>query len=373
MRKFLTLAISIAALQMPATAASVDDQARKLVDQGQLQPALDLELKAHQADPKNVEHLKALTFIYMQQGEPEKALLYAQEAVKLAPTDMAVHYNIAGVYQSMRRFDDAIKEYRVLQSLEKGSVSGSIGESLCLILSGKGLEAKTLLEKLSVTNPDNANVWSNLANLYAKKRDLDNAEKAARRAVSLKPDYDSYAILLKIQLNKHDLAAAVESAKQLMKVAPKNSESYDLAARTATALQAAEGVELAKSVVDASVANLPLDSALFSGMGRRFQLCGYHSAHRGSRTNRSAWFQLSERCYRQAVVAKPQDANFRLQLASILAGENNVSEAMNQTLEARRLDPANEDAKQAQAKLRVVQNDLARSLRNWLRAYSPLQ
>jgi cytochrome c-type biogenesis protein CcmH/NrfG len=81
---------------------------------------------------------------------------------------------------------------------------------------------------------------------------------------------------------------------------------------------------------------------------------------------------LAEQCYRQAVASNPKQAGYHLQLASVLAGQDQVTEAVQQAEEARRLEPNNKDVLEAQAKLNVVQNDVARSLRNWLRAYRPL-
>jgi tetratricopeptide (TPR) repeat protein len=374
MRKLLILGLTIAAINVPSMAvAAVDDEAKKLVDQGNAAAALELELKAHNAEPKNVEHLKALTFIYMGQGEPQKALPYAQEAVKLAPKDVGAYYNLAGLYQSMRAFNEAIKEYKVLQTFDDGLVTGGIGESICLMWSGRGPEAVKVLERLSQQKPDSPEVWASLANYYARQGEYQKAEDSANKAIKAKPSVAAYEVVLKLQVHKHDMTGAVETARKILSIAPKSANSYEIASAVAIAAPAAQGTGLAKEMLKQASASMPQNGELFSNIGRRFQLAGYHNVDQRHRQNApNVWFGLAEQAYRQAVAAQPKEATYRLQLASVLAGEDNVSEAMKQTKEARRLEPNNRAAADAEAKLRVAENDLARSLKNWLRAYKPL-
>src|SRR5437868_4074060 len=130
MRKILLLALATAAFQLPSLAAqNVDSTTMDLIHHGQIKQAQDLELKAHADEPKNLQHLKALTFIYLLQGDPQTALQYAQRAVQVAPADPVVHYNLGGMYQSMRRFGDAIKEYDNVQMLDKTGNSPVVAEA----------------------------------------------------------------------------------------------------------------------------------------------------------------------------------------------------------------------------------------------------
>jgi tetratricopeptide (TPR) repeat protein len=115
----------------------------------------------------------------------------------------------------------------------------------------------------------------------------------------------------------------------------------------------------------------PGNAELFAGIGSRFQLAAYHIGPKSS--DRRAWFRIAERAFEQAVKDKPYSSEYRLHLASVLASQEKIPQATAQVNEVLRMEPDNRAAQYARNKLRAAQNDIAGSLRSWLRAYCPLR
>ena len=60
--------------------------------------------------------MSALGYLYYDRGEnPEIALMFCRESVKLSPENGLFHYRLGRLYNSQNRFEDAIREFEKAQ------------------------------------------------------------------------------------------------------------------------------------------------------------------------------------------------------------------------------------------------------------------
>jgi len=81
-----------------------------------LQGELDAAAKAYQqavaSDPSSDYLHLSLAKLYLQLGDPEKALEGAKAAVALDPDNLDAHLLLAGIYSATRKIPDAIEAYK---------------------------------------------------------------------------------------------------------------------------------------------------------------------------------------------------------------------------------------------------------------------
>ena len=135
-------------------------------------------------NPRNTGALRYRGLLAFQQGQTEKALTMLNEAVSLQPNEPIFHGNLANVLSraSAPRTIHLDRNYALAHSnLARGG--------------GRIEEAETSVRRALKLQPRNFEAYSNLSSILRRRGDLDGAEAAFRKALSINPDYERAMIL----------------------------------------------------------------------------------------------------------------------------------------------------------------------------------
>jgi tetratricopeptide (TPR) repeat protein len=76
-------------------------------------------LKAAKANPREARAYLGLGYVYAAQDRAGDAINALQKAIETKPKFAAAHFNLGMIYSAIGKKDEALKEYQVLQSLDK--------------------------------------------------------------------------------------------------------------------------------------------------------------------------------------------------------------------------------------------------------------
>ena len=180
-------------------------------------------------------------------GDIPTALKLWEQAVTLSPRYAIAYENLAWVYFTLKRFDDAIQSCKTVQTIRPSAQVAQLLTFASELKAGKYpfeayqlweqgrrasaagnlTEAVALLSKAIGAGPEFAAAYNTLAWLYADKlgTNLAEAEKLARRAHELDPDathiYDTLGWILHKQGHHTE---ALNAFKQALEHTPSNPE-----------------------------------------------------------------------------------------------------------------------------------------------------
>jgi putative PEP-CTERM system TPR-repeat lipoprotein len=140
-----------AAAAVPGDSRILDALGRAQLASGDTNQALDSFNRLVTAEPKSAIPLLRLATVYMNRKEPEKAADALVRAQKLAPSDPNIARDLAVLYTSMGRNDEAMKQAKALQVATPRSAAGFVLEGDILANAKKNAEAeKAYREALKV-------------------------------------------------------------------------------------------------------------------------------------------------------------------------------------------------------------------------------
>lgn len=145
-----------------------------------------LELKE---DDAQAQHLTARTLYDL--GEPLKALEYAGKAVSLQPDFAQGHFTLAEILTESDQDDHALVHASKAEALGHETSACLFMQSHIYTKRRHYQKAFDTVLKLVEQEPDNAFVQNELGSLYKDLGRFEEAETAYRRALSLKPDFDT--------------------------------------------------------------------------------------------------------------------------------------------------------------------------------------
>ena len=141
------------------------------------------------ADDAQAQHLMARAFYDL--GEPDEALAFAREAVRLQPKFAQGQFTLAEILSESDRDDEALKHARRAEALGHA-------ENACLFMYAhihvkrrRYRDAFDSVQRLVEREPDNAFAQNEIANIYKDLGQFDQAETAYRRALELNPQFDT--------------------------------------------------------------------------------------------------------------------------------------------------------------------------------------
>src|SRR5215467_562315 len=118
------------------------------------------------------------------------------------------HYVLGLALYSENRLKDAKQEFGAALRLEPGLAQASYLQAGCLASEGDYSQAQSIFVALTRQHPTNANYWTGLAQVLAKKNSNVEAVRAARRALSLAPQnahvqYVTATVLMQSRSEEH--------------------------------------------------------------------------------------------------------------------------------------------------------------------------
>ncbi len=365
--KYISLsALLILSCSMPCYSvdSKVNEQAKKLVQEGKLQEALTLEQQVAKSEPNSSTPHLAMTAIYQAMGMSDKALEEAQLAVKLSPSSGNAHYNLATVYYSRRQLANALEEYQKAVSLGKGDVHAQRAIAQCLLESGRIPEALSRLEALSKKYPTDKDIWLNLGRAYLLYGDPTAAGLAAEKAVNLAPDFYP-ALILKadVKLSSAQFSDARELALKALSLNPHYPVAYLVLGQLAS-YNIDKPDEALNLVTEARkfVKNSP---QVFFLLGSGFaRVAATKTVSQDPRLSRK-WFDVTELALKTAADQAPQELEPNLLVAKIMLDRRRPVEALPYAERAYAIAPQNKQVQQIYKAASVAKYDLVGNFMHW--------
>jgi len=127
---------------------------------------------------------------YLWKGDGDKAIIFGERAVKLAPKEEIVSVNLGYIYTALNYPHKAIKEYKRYLAYNRRSVLVHYNLGYCYAISGNILGAVREFRQATEIGPGYAYAYNNLGWGYWQLRKYANAIDAFRRAVKLQPQFE---------------------------------------------------------------------------------------------------------------------------------------------------------------------------------------
>ncbi len=93
-------------------AMELNREGAKLVEQGEMERALEAFEKAVRLDSNDAVALLNLAYTYDRQGRTEEAIAEYQRAIELSPNNLLAYNNLGVLYDKMGQYDEAIGEFQ---------------------------------------------------------------------------------------------------------------------------------------------------------------------------------------------------------------------------------------------------------------------
>ncbi len=166
---------------------------------------------------------------YLDENKVEEAIQALKQAIKLNPESADAYFHL-GIALS---FERAEEQMQLEETVSQASISVGNGKPVILSEADRAFDmAAKLYKKITEREPENAEAFFNLGRAYNKIQMDEEAEKALRQAVRLRPDESEYqtelgAILIK--LAKYE--EAVRVLKKAQELDENNLRAVDLLER----------------------------------------------------------------------------------------------------------------------------------------------
>ena len=222
-------AICVAPSPASGQAESAFSQAQEQFKLGRLEKALALldPLTATDTEPKGVEYLRGL--VLYQQGSLELAAKAFAKAVAEDSSDVeAMKMEGASLFRTGRAGEAIPLLEKSQRSTTALNVDPQYVLGLCYIDVNRYDDARHAFAAQYEFEPDSASAYLLEARMMLRRDYTEPAERAARKALELKPDLPQAHLLLgQIALFKSDLPEAVSQFKEERNLNPMDGAVYD--------------------------------------------------------------------------------------------------------------------------------------------------
>ena len=158
--------------------------------------AKDAFEKSLKYEPDNADCLAYLGYVYMLNGDNERANEILQEAIKIEPDNFLVNSHIAKFYFQNKKFDTA-KQF-LLDLVQKTQDDETMNMlAVCHLEAQEYSEAIGIFYKLSLMYPQNHILLTNLAKCEYECGKTNEASEHLRQALMIFDDYKEALELLK--------------------------------------------------------------------------------------------------------------------------------------------------------------------------------
>jgi len=223
----VTLFLNKAAADTRSKATGLDAEDRDVIDVSQMKE--NLPKKAVQDYEKALDEKK--------RGKLESAIKLLENAIRLAPNFYHAHNNLGLLYQSVKRYMDAEKEYKRSRELNAKSERPLVNLGNLYIeeadqqkdnpdLTGQILdEALDALEAAVKINPRSASAYLLLGSANYKSSFLEEAEAAYKKAHDLDESLSRVHLLLaNVYVKEHKWQDVISNIDAYLKENPKASD-----------------------------------------------------------------------------------------------------------------------------------------------------
>ncbi|MCH8979919.1 MAG: tetratricopeptide repeat protein [Armatimonadetes bacterium] len=198
--KTLLVVAVAAALVVPAAAQNkpeVSEQVQKAVvaavnlyHEGKVDESLAKLEGLYKQDPRNVDVVNWLGYLYLQTGAPEKAVPMLVQAVGLQPENLPIRHDLAVAYMQSGRTGEAVAEFEELvsRSPENAEYQATLGS--LYLQTNRAAKAVPVLTRALELSPGDGAVMTNLATALVSTNQEQKAVSAYEKILAEDPDND---------------------------------------------------------------------------------------------------------------------------------------------------------------------------------------
>lgn len=188
-------------------------------------------------DPAS-DAVTGLANIYMHGRRFPEAAEYLRKLVAMHPDQAAPHVQLGRVLAAEGKYDDAIAELEAGQKLVPGDVSVQRDLADLYATAGKNQQAETAYRELLAAHPDNAELHHELGKTLLVQKKFAAAQQEFLMAVKLKPDYgEAYGDLAFAANENKDYILTIKALDARAKILPEIPLLYFLRASAYDHLQ----------------------------------------------------------------------------------------------------------------------------------------
>lgn len=177
--------------EQPDATLMTSDLGAVYFNNGDLPRAEHEWLKALSTGSNNVFALDNLALLRQRQRRFDESLDYSGRALRIRPTYVAAHLNLAETLVQMGRLAEAEWQFRMATTLSPLSARAHNNYGKFLFDAGRLDQARTQYER-SVAADDTTEAYDHLGDIYFRWQDFPRAEHAYRHGIALNP-FDSHA------------------------------------------------------------------------------------------------------------------------------------------------------------------------------------
>lgn len=167
--------------------------------------------------------------LYFWMGEESKALQAAEYAAELYPDDMWAHEYLAYQYDFRRRWEDVIREQRVIYDLDPSRTGSLLEIGNAHLRLGQFEQAEADYRDYAELEPEDSEAYLQLGVLYRLMGDHDRARSSYERAVIMDPENNEPILqLARLALEAGDFDAALAARDQALAAARSAPDSTRL-------------------------------------------------------------------------------------------------------------------------------------------------
>ncbi len=194
---------------------------------GNLQQAEILFKKILKVQSKNCAVLNFLGVINYQLKNYDSSIDYYREALRCAPTNADLYYNLGKSYQAKGQLDDAVMFYQKAIQLNPSLVEAYYNLGTVCQDKGRLDDAIISYSKALTFNPNLAAAYYNLGTVYQDKGQLDDAIMFYQKALQLNPNLvEAYCNLGATLRDKGQLDDAIKYLQKALQINPGFTDAY---------------------------------------------------------------------------------------------------------------------------------------------------
>ncbi len=257
-------------------------------------------------------------------GELQATVELARNFLAEEPKSSAVRQILADAYRGLKRYDEALSEYRTILSENPQDVRMLVDSGRVLAEKGDVPGAKTAYERALSVHPNHTPALSSLGDIYYAEGDFERAEQYYRQILQDRPaHWNSLVAVATILRERGDNHSAKEFFRRAIEVRPDDLDSY---------LELA-WVQFIDGERDASLATLATAAGRFPDEPR------IHLS-RGDVLFAMGRLEEAERSYRSSLRLAPQAVEGHLGLGRIAARRGSMGEARRLFEQALAINPS---------------------------------
>ena len=165
------------------------DRANEAMVSGRANEALPILENLVRRSPGNVPFLSRLSDVQAVLGFSDRAIGTVKEAIRLNPRLDFLHLHLANTYKALGRLPEARAEYEAALALNPRMSPAWLAMGELAKRTGQAAEERRLLERAVEAGTSSAAILSRLAQIEMAAGDFDTAERHAREATYLMPEF----------------------------------------------------------------------------------------------------------------------------------------------------------------------------------------